>query len=165
MKTKEIITLFERIKKHYNNFGYDDAKVAEWYRFLKDYTSESILDSFDNYLLQGHEQPPLVTTITRYATKTDEPVEEPKYTQCDICGELILVGDDWDEFEKHHRKCSKIDFINRQSKEIHGKEITKSIYYNMSDDELEKNYRQYMNNWVKTHQDIAHKPADLLKRI
>lgn len=165
MKTKEIVALFERIKKHYNNFGYDDAKVAEWYRFLKDYTADSILDSFDKYLLQEHENPPLITTITKYATKTEEPVQAPKYIQCELCGEFVLVGDDWDVYEKHHRKCEKIDFIDRQSKEIHGKGITKSIYYAMDDDELEKNYRPYMNNWVNTHKDIAYNPEALFKKI
>lgn len=165
MKTKEIITLFERIKKHYNNFGYDDAKVEEWYRFLKDYAPQSVYDSFDTYLLQEHDQPPLITTIIRNASKTDEPGIEPKYTQCDLCGKLILVGEDWDKFETHHRRCEKIDFIDRQSKEIHNTGITKSVYYEMSDDELEKNYRAYMNNWIKTHQDIALNPERIIKKL
>lgn len=149
MKTKDIVTLFERIKKHYNNFGYDDAKVAEWYRFLKDYTPESILDSFDKYLQQEYDQPPLITTLIRNATKTTEPPRDPKYIQCELCGEAILVGDDWEVFEKHHRKCQKIDFIDLMSMRYKQEHIEKVIYYEMSDEELEKRYRKVMDYYLK----------------
>lgn len=165
MNIRDIKELFERIKRHYNVFTYDDGKIQEWYRFLKEYTPESIYDSFDKYLLQEHDQPPLITTIIKNAQKTSEPPKEPKYIQCDLCGKLILVGDDWNVFEKHHRRCEKIDFIDRQSKVVHNRGITKEIYYSMSDEELEKNYRPYMNNWVKTHQDIAFRPEEIVKKI
>lgn len=150
MNVKDIKNLFERIKKHYNNFGYDDAKVTEWYRFLKDYTPESIYDSFDKYLLQEHDQPPLITALIRNAQKTNEPVAEPVYIQCELCGELILVGEDWNVFEKHHRKCAKIDFINTMSLRTKKKPINKQEYYNMTDEELEKAYRPIMDYYLKT---------------
>jgi len=150
MKTKDIMLLFERIKKHYNNFGYDDAKVAEWFRFLKDYTPESIYDSFDKYLLQEHDQPPLITTLIRNAQKISEPVAEPVYIQCELCGKLILVGDDWNVFEKHHRRCSKIDFINNISLKTRKEPIDKQKYYAMSEEELERAYRPVMDYYLQT---------------
>ena len=150
MNVKDIKNLFERIKRHYNVFTYDDAKVTEWYRFLKDYTPESIYDSFDKYLLQEHDQPPLITTLIRNAQKTSEPPAEPVYIQCDLCGELILVGDDWEVFEKHHRKCSKIDFINTMSLKTRKEPINKQKYYDMTEEELERAYRQVMDYYLQT---------------
>lgn len=165
MNAKEIKELFEKIKRHYNVFTYDDGKIQEWHRFLKDYRKEDILENFDRYLLEQHEQPPMVVSLNRGLHK-EEQEEQLHYIQCDLCGEKILVGNsNWEDFEKHHRKCEKIDFIDRQCKAIHGKGITKETYRAMSDEELEKNYRQYMNNWVKTHQDIAMQPEKVFKTI
>lgn len=150
MNVKDIKNLFERIKRHYNVFTYDDTKVTEWYRFLKDYTPESIYDSFDKYLLQEHDQPPLITAIIRNAQKTSEPQKEPVYIQCDLCGKLILVGEDWEVFERHHRKCSKIDFINTMSLRTRKEPINKQKYYDMTDEELEKAYRPVMDYYLQT---------------
>ena len=152
MKVSEIVNLFERIKKHYNNFGYDDQKVQEWNKFLKNYTNESVSDNFEKYILDGLDRPPLVAELIRNADKVNEEVKPPVYIQCDLCKKKLLIGeDDWEIFEKHHRKCSKIDFIDRQTQKTLGEVIDKEEYYAMSDEELDSIYRKVMDAYTKMH--------------
>lgn len=155
MNPKNIKELFERIKRHYPMFTYDDEKLKEWHRFLKEYDANDILNSFDRYLLEQHEQQPLMTQLTRGLSKIETEEEKLVYLQCDLCKEKILVGNDFNVFEKHHRRCSKIDFIDRQAKELKGEGIDKQHFYEMSDDELDSKYRKWMDNWSKTHSNIA----------
>lgn len=155
MRITEIKTLLERIKKHYNTFGYDEEKITEWHRFLKDYTNDSVLKNFDNYVLDGNERPPIVSELIKNADKEYLEEVKPVYIQCDICGEKILVADEWDVFEKHHRRCQKIDFINRECKRIKGEGIDYNHYRTMSDDDLNQRYRKIMDNWKETHKEIC----------
>ena len=159
MKLEDIKELFKRIKSHYQMFTTDEAKLKEWHRFLKDYSKEDVFDNFDKYLMQQHEQPPMVITLNRGLKKTIEEPEQLVYVQCDLCKQKILVGDDWDAFDKHYRKCKKIDFIDRQSKQIRGEGINKEKYYSMTDEELEQNYRPIMDYFLKNNN------GTILKRI
>ena len=147
MKVNEITNLFERIKKHYNNFGYDDAKVQEWHRFLKNYSSKSILDNLDDFILEGRDRPPIIKELIRGAEKEEE--KEPVTIQCDICKKGILVGDNWDDFEKHYRKCQKIDFIDRMCLRYKQDHIERIMYYEMSDEELDRRYRKIMDFYLQ----------------
>ena len=156
MTVKDIKILFDRIKKHYNMFGYDDAKIAEWYKFLKDYDPKDIDNAFDKYLLDIHDNPPMVTSLTRGLEKmTDRVPEKPVYIACDLCGEKILIGNDWNPFEVHRRKCSKIDFIDREAKRIRGEGIDKEHYKEMTDEELNTRYRKVMDNWKEENPNIC----------
>ena len=155
MKVTDIKILLERIKKHYNNFGFDESKVSEWQRFLKEYKNESVLKNFDNYVLEGNERPPLVSELIKNAEKEYQEERKLVYIQCDLCGEKILVGDEWDVFENHHRRCSKIDFIDRESRRIRGEGIDYNFYKYMSEDDLNQRYRKIMDNWKEEHKDIC----------
>lgn len=146
MKVTELTKMFERIKKHYNTFGYDDGKVAEWHRFLKDYNNESILKNLDTYILEYHDRPPTMSELIRGADKEITEERKPVFIQCDICKKKILVGDDWDVFETHHRRCSKIDFIHRRR----GINLT-----NKNDYEIDRAYRESMEEWKREHPDIC----------
>lgn len=157
MKQNDVITLFERIKNHYNIFVYDDNKVKEWHRFLKDFNNSEVLDNLDKYILEYHDRPPLVFELTRGLEKNTTPEVKEQCIQCDLCKQLVYCYD-WSEFDKHYRKCQKIDFIDRQSKAIRGYGITKAIYYNKSDEELDRDYRKVMDNWVEEHPNEAVTP-------
>lgn len=155
MNKKDTLELFNRIKSHYNMFTYDDAKILEWNKFLKDYNKNEVSENLDKFILEYHERPPLVFDLTRGLEKTTQPIVEAKYIQCDLCGEKILMGDDWGEFEEHHRKCQKIDFIDRQSKAIRGEGIDKQHWREMSSEVLDAKYNKIMANWEETHKDLS----------
>ena len=157
MTVKDIRNLFDRIKKHYNMFGYDDGKIAEWYKFLKDYDPQAINDSFDKYILDIHDNPPMVTSLTRGLKKIDE-IEEEKlyYIVCPYCNARVLVGNsNWGDYEIHHRKCSKIDFIDRMTFKKCQRHIPMVEFYNKTDEDLESAYRKAMNYYIELpHEEI-----------
>lgn len=157
MIKKEFDTLIKRIRDMYSSFNVDED---EWFKVLGEYSYDDVSNNLQNY---SKDIPPLYTHLIKGLKK--EIKQAPLHIQCDLCGELVLVDDDWGVYEKHHRKCEKIDFIDRQSKRINKTGITKSIYYKMSDEELEKNYRPYMNRWIKDNPDIAYHPELLFKKI
>jgi hypothetical protein len=135
-------------------FSYDDAKILEWHKFLKEYSAKEVGNNFDKYILEYHDRPPLFYELTRNLEKITPTEEKEVYIGCELCGKRILVGNDWREFEEHHRRCAKIDFIDRQSKEIRGEGIDKQHFREMSDEELDKKYYKIMNNWEETHPNL-----------
>ena len=151
MKTDEIIKLFDRIKMHYTMFTYNDEKVKEWHKFLKDYSSEDINNKFDEYLSYGYDQPPFCMSLTKDIQKIRKNSEEDKWiTCCDICGERITIyNNDMTDYEKHRRKCQKIDFIDTICKRYKGQSITKETYYNMDENTFEQAYRKVMNFYIQ----------------
>lgn len=153
MSVKEIRELFERIKRHYNMFTFDDDKVKEWYRFLKDYSSEDVNRRLDEYLTYEYDNPPLCMSLTKNIEKQN--VGKTSWvTECDICKERITIyDDDMEEYEKHHRKCSKIDFIDRIVFRYKGQHIASVKYYQMSDAELEDNYQRTMKYYMEHRDD------------
>jgi len=161
MNKMEIARLFERIKKHYNTFGYDDAKIEEWHRFLQYYNNEDILNSFDKFLAIGYDRPPYLVELTKNLNKI-ETTNASKRLQCEFCKEWVEYNT-MDEFDRHWRRCDKIDFINKQRLEIEGIEIDYEKYRKMSNEELDRRYRKIMDNWKETHPDIAISPGDANK--
>ena len=85
MNIREVKELFERIKRHYNVFTYDDGKIQEWYKFLKDYSSEDVNKRFDEYLSYGYDQPPYCMSLTKNIEKIKRNNEDDSWiTECDI---------------------------------------------------------------------------------
>lgn len=152
MNKKEVLDLMNRIKRIYNTFTIDEEKMNEWYLFLKDYSASEVLKNYEEHVT-SNEQPPIIHSLIKGLSKVKKQGAPEKYVriQCDLCGELILTGpNDWDVFETHHRKCSMIDFIDRQSQKLKGEPIDKEKYYALSDEELDRVYHKVMDIYLKT---------------
>ena len=162
MKQNDVITLFERIKNNYNMFTYNDEKVKEWHRFLKDYDKDDINDNLDNYIMFGYENPPLVYSLIKNTPKLKQSEKEDVWTtRCDICKkEITIYNNDMSEYDKHYRKCQKIDFINDMSKRFRGTNVALAKYYEMNDEELEKAYRKIMDFYLQNREE-----KDLFKKM
>lgn len=140
MTREEFNTLFRKIEYEFDNFK---GEYEDWYERLYEYPYKGVLNNLEDY--KGIKAP-LISHLTKKLDK--EIKKEPKYIQCDICKESILVGDNWDDFEKHYRKCQKIDFIDRMCMRYKQGHIERVIYYEMSDEELDKRYRKIMDFYV-----------------
>lgn len=151
MQKVEIAKLFNRIKNHYITFTTGDEKIDEWFRFLKDYSSEDINKRLDEYLTYEYDNPPLCMSLIKGVNKIDNENSNSSWiTCCDICKQKIKIyGNDMEEYEKHRRKCSKIDFIDRMSKKCKGKGITMTKYYEMSDIDLDIAYHKILNFYLE----------------
>lgn len=152
MVRNEFTTLLKRIKDIYTDFDVNDE---EWWNILKDYSYNEVINNLQNY--NGNHAPIYKSLITGLKKEKKRPAVK---IQCDICRELVTVADDWEVFETHHRKCSKIDFIDRQSQKLRGEPIDKEKYYALSDEELDSIYRKVMDMYLKTRDN-----ASFIKRI
>ena len=153
MVRNEFETLLKRIKDIYTDF---DVNEDEWWNIFKDYSYNEVITNLQNY--NGNHAPIYKSLITGLKKEVKK---APVYIQCDICREKLLIGDnEWDKFEKHHRKCSMIDFIDRQSQKLRGEPINKELYYAMTDEELNNVYRKVMDAYLKVSNG-----ASFIKRI
>ena len=59
------------------------------------------------------------------------------------------------EFNKHYRKCQKIDFIDRMTFKKCQRHIPMVEFYNKADEDLESAYRKAMNYYIELpHEEI-----------
>lgn len=149
MTYEQVGNLFERIKHNYNTFTYNSEKLKEWYKVLKNFDNEEINNNFDKYI-ENNEQAPIIFSLIRGLQKKELNQEDKTdYMKCEYCGKMMMiVNKNIDEFLEHERKCQKIDFINRIVKQYKNVTINKVVYYNMTDDELENNYRKVMTFYL-----------------
>jgi hypothetical protein len=142
MTRNEFTTLFKRIESEFSNFS---ADYDEWYRVLSNYSYNDVLNNLKNY--RGNT-PPIYSTLIRNL-KVEEKIND-WITCCDICKERITIhNNDMTEYEKHFRKCSKIDFIDRMCVKFRGHHVATAKYYEMSDSELDSAYHKIMNFYLQ----------------
>jgi len=162
MNYKQIGELFDRIKNYYNMFTYNDDKVREWYKFLKEYDSDEVNKKLDEYVRGSHEQPPLVYALISGLQKIEEEPEKIYLMKCEYCEKPMYVGKDMTDFLDHERECMKIDFINRMSIKFRGKPIVMAKHYEMSKEQLDEEYHKVMNFYL---QNKDNEKKDFLKEI
>lgn len=152
MTRNDFNTLFKTIQNDFSDFN---ADYDEWYKMLCNYSYEDVLKKYNNY--KG-TTPPIYSTLIKNL-KEEEKIED-WITCCDICKKRITIhNNDMTDYEKHFRKCSKIDFIDRMSKRKHNKGIEKADYYNMQEDIFERIYRKAMEYYKEQPKN------DLLKTL
>ena len=137
MTRNEFNTLFKTIQNDFSDFN---ADYDEWYKMLCNYSYQDVLKKYNNY--KG-TTPPIYSTLIKNL-KEEEKIED-WITCCDICKQRIVIhNNDMEEYEKHFRRCSMIDFIDRMSVKFRQQHITIVKYYQMNDEELQINYDKIM---------------------
>ena len=133
------------IKRDYLSLIKDIRGIYPEFQGNEDLLNYKYEDVKKNFLLHKGEEAPTYQELTEgLSYENDNPV----VMQCEYCKQKELVSNTNDWLDKH-RVCQKIDFIDRQSKQIRGIGINKLKYYQMSSYELEKNYRKVMDNYIE----------------
>lgn len=149
MELKDVKLILNRIKVNYPTFVNDDYTRSEWYRELKDYSLEDVMDKLEQHFRseQYGNSIPKVYFLTKYLTKTKEKGKKlDGLLQCQLCGKLI----DMENYEQHYDRCSSIDYLNRQSIKYFDKEIDKEKYYYLSDEMFNEKYNK-VAKYVLSH--------------
>lgn len=149
MELKDVKTILTRIKVNYPNFVNDDYTRSEWYRELKDYSLDDVMEKLEQHFRseQYGNQIPKVYFLTKYLTKEKEKnIKQDIMVRCQLCGK----GVDFDEYDKHYNRCSSIDYLNRQSIKYFDKEIDKEKFYLIDDDTFQEKYDKVLN-YVLNH--------------
>lgn len=141
MELKEVSMLLKRIKSHYQEFIVDDFKVNEWYKELKDYSLEDVMDRLEQHFRseQYGNQIPKVYFLTKYLTKEQDKGKELTGSErCHVCNKWINIK----EFEKHFDRCSSVDYLNRRNIQYFNKPIDKEKYMIMEQKEFDEKYNK-----------------------
>lgn len=139
MELKDVKTILTRIKVNYPTFVNDDYTRSEWYKELKDYSLDDVMDKLEQHFRseQYGNSIPKVYFLTKYLTKEKEKGKKIfGLLQCNICHKFI----DMDEYDNHFARCSSIDYLNKQSIKYFKKEIDKEKFYALSDEVFDEKY-------------------------
>lgn len=113
MERKDVSIIMKRIKSHYQEFIVDDFKLEEWYKELKDYSLDDVMEKLDLHLKseQYGNQIPKVYFLTKYLTKEKEKNKKVQINvNCQLCGKKVSLED----YENHYDRCSSIDYLDNQ---------------------------------------------------
>ena len=142
MTREDFNKIYNKVRNEYSDFNGD---YNEWYDVLSEYPYEDILKRLEE---RRSSTTPIHTHLIKNLKK-EEKIED-WITECDYCKTRITIqNNDMTEFDKHYRKCQKIDFIDRMSQRYRGQGISSVVYYQMSDEQLDKNYQQIMEYYRK----------------
>ena len=149
MERKDVSVIMKRIKSHYQEFIVDDFKLEEWYRELKDYSLDDVMEKLEQHFRseQYGNQIPKVYFLTKYLTKEKEKDKKKEiYIKCQLCGRSINL----DDYDKHYDRCSSIDYLNNQSIKYFNKPIDKEKYYLIEEDVFNEKYDKVLK-YILTH--------------
>lgn len=141
MTRDEFNKIYTTIQNEYSGFNGD---YYEWYDILSEYSYEEVLKKV---LDRRSSTPPIHTHLVKNL-KQEIKIKD-WITECDYCKTKILIhNNDMTEFNKHYRKCQKIDFIDRMCMRYKHDHIPIVKYYEMSKEELNRRYRKVMDYYV-----------------
>lgn len=150
MTRDEFNTFYRKLESTYSNFtGTED----EWWDVVKKYSFNDIMKRLNDHIETKKSTPIHINLVKGLKEEVED---KGAWMKCEYCKKLELVFD-MDDWLKAHRKCQQIDFIDRQSKQIIGKGITKTLYYEMGEDEFEENYRKVMNYYMEHKEPLVMK--------
>ena len=158
MELKDVKTILTRIKVNYPAFVNDDYTRSEWYKELKDYSLDDVMEKLEQHFRseQYGSQIPKVYFLTKYLTKEKEKeLKEEIFLGCQICGKTVSL----EEYDKHFDRCSSIDYLNKQSIKYFNKPIEKEKFYFISDDLFQEKYDKVLNyilNHTDNEEEIKH---------
>lgn len=141
MELKDVKAILNRIKVNYPTFVNDDYTRTEWYRELKDYSLDDVMEKLEQHFRseQYGNQIPKVYFLTKYLTKEqDKNKKLVGSQQCNICHKFINL----EEFETHFDRCSSVDYLNRRSIDYFEKTIDKEKYMNMEQRLFDEKYNK-----------------------
>lgn len=141
MELKDVKIILNRIKVNYPTFTNDDYTRSEWYKELKDYSLDDVMEKLEQHFRseQYGNQIPKVYFLTKYLTKEKDKDKQLKGSkQCHICYKFINI----DDFEKHFDRCSSVDYLDRRNIDYFNKPIDKEKYMTMEQKEFDEKYNK-----------------------
>lgn len=108
MNEREVSDLLDRVKLHYQHLSLSDELLEEWFRVLKKYKNEEVINNLDKYLMieKNRDRIPnpfdlidgLITQQQKEKLKNDYLID------CNLCHKTMTLS----EYDSHYSKCLKI---------------------------------------------------------
>lgn len=154
MELKDVKYILKKIQSNYSSFIVDTFTTQEWYRELKDYELDDILEKLDKHFRSEEygNQIPKVYFLTKYCRKTED---KKKYSNskirivCQLCNETIELKN----YDQHYSRCSSVNYVINQTKKYYDKELDRESLMNMSEKEFNLRYNKLLKAIQKSTED------------
>ena len=149
MTVEEAKTILGRIKIHYPEFSKDKAVQQEWIKELILYDVEDVTKKLESHMRNEDygDKLPKLFFLTKHLVPSLEKNKIKHYTvYCSKCGYEIPDV----EFEKHTKRCIEVSTIVRDLKKYFYQNIQKKKLLDLTDDEFEKLYMEYVNKMLES---------------
>ena len=143
MELKDVKTILKRVEINYPNFLNDTYTQAEWYKELKDYALEDVMEKLEQHFRseQYGNSIPKVYFLTKYLKKESEKNIVKQYNvRCQYCNEVVSL----EEYDKHCAKCRSINYIQKQALKYAGREIDREELLMLDDESFEQYYNKVL---------------------
>lgn len=144
MELKDVKVILKRIEVNYPNFLNDAYTQAEWYKELKDYALEDVMEKLEQHFRseQYGNSIPKVYFLTKYLKKEKEKNIIQQYNvRCQYCNKLV----DLEDYDKHYSKCRSIKYIQKQAIKYTGNEIDEKELMELDNETFEAYYNKVLN--------------------
>lgn len=148
MELKDVKIILNRVKVNYPTFVNDGYTQSEWYKELKDYSLEDVMQKLEQHFRseQYGNSIPKVYFLTKYLTKEKEKnIKENIKYKCPFCEKYI----DSDMYDEHYDRCSSIDYLIRMSNKYFNKPLNKEKLQQANDDTLDSYYWNFCNKLLE----------------
>lgn len=156
MELKDVKLILKRIQTNYQNFIVDNYVQSEWYKELKDYSLEDVMEKLEQHFRseQYGNMIPKVYFLTKYLKKESEKNKDLSskiILKCSICKENIPFR----EYDKHYERCASIEYLEIQANKYFGKgSIDKEKYRLLTELDFNSLYDKVLKTvYEKTNDD------------
>ena len=115
MSFNQLKNVLTNIKAHYQNFSICGYVVEEWYKVLKNYDFDDVMEKLVDHLTSNNSNEfpkayQLIKELKTIKEKERETVLDNIYTvSCNLCEKWMSLSD----FDKHYYECLK-EFGNKK---------------------------------------------------
>lgn len=140
-ETKEIM---QNIKAHYQTFSIENYVFEEWYKVLKEYDFDDVMEKLVDHLTSNeHKEIPKVYQLVKYLSTTTEKQNQKEIDSsfkvcCNLCDRWMTMS----EYENHYGRCLDIEYLVSKSKKI-GKPTTRAELSKLTQTQIQALYEKY----------------------
>lgn len=156
MELKDVKAILRRIQSNYSSFNPDAYMVQEWFRELKDYDLEDVMEKLNKHFRSEEygNQIPKVYFLTRYCQKSEikrKNITAKLKVVCRLCSEVIELKD----YDTHYSRCSSANYIITQTQKYFNKKINRDGLMKLSQQEFDFKYNQLLRYVQKSTDDMG----------
>lgn len=140
MTIQETKSLLSKIQTHYQYLKIDQAFINEWHKYTQNYDYTDVIKKVEEHLVGDYsDKAPNVAYLVKYLKPITEK-DKTIFVRCELCGMELKLED----FDKHHSRETSVIYIDRKRKKYFGKGIDYEKFMNMSQNEFDKLYIQFL---------------------
>lgn len=150
MNREEVVNLFEFLETNYPTFSYSSKTIDTWLNELQMYDVDDVKRNLKGLMAEDlySKTPPLLSRIIRGLTPKNEKLDFTKSVI--FCPRCHKGFNSHEEEDEHFGKCSRVDYVIRETRKWFKKELTRKELFAMPDEEFQERYKKLLW-WIHDH--------------